>query len=358
MSDTTMAPPRRRSTTQRLRMPVMLLAVAFLASSCFSIWGLRASYTGYITSPIANGSITQYDVYNDTTGEFVWLTDWVDFDTGTNTGTIQLEGGIRTVGHMTTDGYLLDLALWNPRIEVTSPTAGTLYVDLNFRPYEGFSPPVFPALQAELDVAFATLDLSGVSWTPDGNGIISIVDAPAVGITAAMELIGWDDFYGANVTLDPFSFYFDPNDQAQALAAAPEVIVSRTDDLDPGDEILVFGEGFDPAGNIGTRPPFAGQPAGVYSVFGKFVDPWEPSTGAPSSSRTVIDSIWNLPLAQYNSLGGPVNPAVSLLDSFGTFETVITVDTDAAAGDYGVYVYPGSGAVNPAHEIEIPVTFP
>ena len=70
-----------------------------------------------------------------------------------------------------------------------------------------------------------------------------------------------------------------------ASSSAPSLALSRTDDLDPGGEVVtVVGTGFDPAAHVGSRPPLAGQPSGVYVVFGRFGDPWRPSEGAPSSA--------------------------------------------------------------------------
>ena len=44
----------------------------------------------------------------------------------------------------------------------------------------------------------------------------------------------------------------------------PSITVSEVDDLAFGDTVTVTGSGFDPTSDVGTRPPLAGQPAGVY----------------------------------------------------------------------------------------------
>lgn len=145
---------------------------------------------------------------------------------------------------------------------------------------------------------------------------------------------------------------------ASAADGDAQVTVSKTADLDPaGESITVTGSGFDPTGNLGTHPPLAGQPAGVYVVTGKFSPVWQPSAGAPTSARQVIDQIWAAPGAPAMLVG---NPAYVPMNDDGTFTaTVKAAETDEGPADgvYGVYVYPASGAVNPAEELAVPITF-
>lgn len=349
--------PRGRRWARNVALTTLLVT---LASACTGTWGIRLSYRDYITSPIAGGEITPedgvtwYDGPSSGKGPFSWPIEHAAFDDGTETGVVQFKGGVSTAGHETPDGFVLDTSFWNPRLEIDGDT-GTLIMDLNYRPYAGPAPEELPPLEAALDVPFATLDLSGVDWTPDEDGDITIQDAPATGITAAMELIGWDLFYGDPVVLDPFSVTF--REKAPTLVGTPRVVVSRTTDLDPGDTVAVWGWGFDPTINIGTRPPLTGQPAGVYSIFGRFANTWQPSAGAPSSSRTVLDQKWALGSSS-RALLDPTgtNPAFATIDQYGRFETTVVVSEGGVTGDYGVYVYPGSGAINANHEIATLVT--
>jgi hypothetical protein len=148
-----------------------------------------------------------------------------------------------------------------------------------------------------------------------------------------------------------------PASPAAADGAAIEV--SKTTGLDPaGETVTVTGSGFTTTGNLGTRPPLAGQPAGVYVVFGKFDATWKPSAGAPSSSRRVIEQIWALPQAAYDALNPlGTNPSFALMQPDGSFEVDVPVSLDDRAGAYGIYVYPGSGAVNAANELAKLVSF-
>jgi hypothetical protein len=346
-----------------LPMVALLAVVGFVSTGCFGTWGLRSSYRNYVTSPPAQGQIsadegaTWLDGAGSGKGPFQYTVDSSAFDPSTETGYVQFTGGVKTAAHPTPDGSILDLSLWNPRLEIDGDV-GTLFVDLNFRSYEGFAPPTLPPLQAQLDMPFATVDLSGVDWTPDSYGAIVITDAPTTGITEAMELIGWDDFYGDPVTLDPFSVTFWPlAAAAPRLAATPRIVVSQTTGLHVGDTVTVWGTGFDPTVNLGTRPPLAGQPAGSYVVFGKFANVWQPSTGAASTTRTVIAQKWGLGQASLSLLDpAGTNPAFVKIDAAGRFEATLPITASTAAGNYGIYSYPGSGAVNAAYELGVPIT--
>lgn len=142
----------------------------------------------------------------------------------------------------------------------------------------------------------------------------------------------------------------------------PKIEVSKTTGVVAGEELVVKGSGFDPAANVSTRVPVTpGQPAGVYVVFGSFADVWRPSTGADASTRTLIDTKWAVPQPSYDQVQTDYplqKPKMVLLNPDGTFE--VKVKTKIVAENprnYGVYTYPGGGAVNPAHELGVKVTF-
>lgn len=126
-------------------------------------------------------------------------------------------------------------------------------------------------------------------------------------------------------------------------------------EVTPGTTVTVTGTGFDPAGYLGTRPPFLGQPGGVFVVFARAGDPWRPSQGAPGSSRQIISQKWALPQAQFDQLVG--NPAAVLMNPDGSFTTTLTLNEAVGTGQYKILVYPGSGAVDATAELEVPVSF-
>ena len=83
----------------------------------------------------------------------------------------------------------------------------------------------------------------------------------------------------------------DPGPTAGATLTAATSTVGVVD----GSVVRVSGRGYNPAANIGTRPPLFAQPAGVYVIFACVSDPWRPSQGATGSSRQVIQQFWAVP---------------------------------------------------------------
>jgi large repetitive protein len=148
-----------------------------------------------------------------------------------------------------------------------------------------------------------------------------------------------------------------------AAACAPAVdtpttgavlTVSKSTDLDPaGETITVTGTGFTTTGNIGTRPPKAGQPAGVYVVFGKYAPTWKPSAGAESSARSIVEQFWAQPGTPLPAEGSVQMAA----DGSFSVDIFVTPQSVPAGWTLGVATYAGSGAVNSGEEILIPLTF-
>ena len=346
-----------------LRRFAAVAALVLVATGCNpASWGVRTSYRNYIAGPIAHGTIeaTEGATWSDgpgfAKGPFTFKLTSSTFDHTTNTGELILGGKVSTRGHWseTLGGHILELNLSDIRVEIND-TTGTLYADLEYRQFVSTNPSTLPALETADDAPFATLDLSGVDWTPDGNGDHVITDAPAVGVASTMQLIGWDAFYGSPTpALDPFSVKFPASFEART----PAIIPSKTTGLVPGETITVIGTGFDPNANTGTRPPLSGQKSGVYIVFGKFADNWKPSAGAPSSARKVISQRWALPTSSYNVMNpNGTNADYVEIDENGRFVAELTVTEDVAAGNYGFYTYPGSGATNAKQEVAVLASF-
>lgn len=338
----------------------LIVGLTTLVTACNGTWGVRSSFRSYVAGP-AGGQISTHEsvTWNDASGPgkgpFTWPIEWGTYDAVSETGTIQFSGGITAQAHSSGSDYVLDVSIWNPRLEIDGDS-GTLIADLAYRPFSGTNPGTLPSLEAALDVEFATVDLSNANV--DADGIYSVNNAPMVGIDEAMELIGFDDFYGTNVALDPLSAAVNPSIHTKTLAATPRTVVSRTSNLRAGDKIIVWGYGFDPTAHVGTRPPLAGQHSGVYAVFGKFAANWKPSASAPSSARTVVSQRWALP-ASSRAVLDPTNTLADYvtIDATGRFEAVLTVGTSSSANaNYGVYTYAGSGATNSAQETETLVT--
>jgi hypothetical protein len=187
--------------------------VAVVSTACTGTWGIRSSYRTYITSPIAQGTITVADDVKwldgpgTGRGPVQWPIESSSFNPTTRKGEIQFNGQVSTIGHETDAGYVLDNTFSRPRLVINGNT-GSLYMDLEYRPFVSTNPETLPPLESATNVKFATLDLSTQSWTPDSQGWYQITNAPTIGVKAAMKRIGWDVFYGDPVTLDPLSVRF------------------------------------------------------------------------------------------------------------------------------------------------------
>jgi hypothetical protein len=144
-----------------------------------------------------------------------------------------------------------------------------------------------------------------------------------------------------------------------APASGPTLTVSKTSGFDPNgaETVTVTGTGFTDTAT-GTRPPLAGQPAGVYVVFGRYAETWRPSEGAPSSSRQSISQKWALPASSRTMLdpGGTQSDYVTI-DESGRFTAELEVRTAEGSGDYAVVTYPGSGGQKAEHELHVPMSF-
>lgn len=155
----------------------------------------------------------------------------------------------------------------------------------------------------------------------------------------------------------------------------PEIGVFLADGTTPydgtavhtGDQIVVKGSGFDPEANVGGRgvPIPNTLPQGTYVVFGSFLDQWQPSTGAPSSARSVADQGWVLPAAVVDQVDPRYQGAIRAqwveLAADGTFTATLTAkDFEDAAidgGSWGVYTYGAGGIVNEAQELSVAVDY-
>lgn len=142
----------------------------------------------------------------------------------------------------------------------------------------------------------------------------------------------------------------------------PSVTVSKTEGLVDGETITVTGSGFLPGegdSTLGTRQPLAGKFVGTYVVLGKFADEWKPSEGVASSARAVVAQKWAVPAESVLTIGGTGNGAVEL-NADGSFVAELVVKStelaEIAAGNIGVYTYPGGGAKYAPFETYTPVS--
>ncbi|HEX6358238.1 HtaA domain-containing protein [Actinophytocola sp.] len=315
-------------------------------------WGLKQSFRNYISGPIAHGTITTSEgATRNVDGTFRFPSATGSADADADTAELAFTGKVEFTGH---DG-LLYVTIEDIRVALTG-SGGTLVADV-------VSKSLSPGGQLTTydDAEFATLadtDLTAATGTVTGT-------VTGTGVAATLTEDGspaFAGFYPAGTALDPLSFSLttvpDP-------VWTPAVTVSKTSGIDPAGETLnVTGSGFDPAANVGTRPPLAGQRTGIYLVFAKVGQPWKPSEGAPSTARTVLDQKWVLPAASRAVLDpAGTNPDYVTLAEDGTFSTSLDVlavtegVADCAVDTCGVITYAAGGAVNAAHELFTALSF-
>ncbi|QRY62078.1 HtaA domain-containing protein [Gordonia sp. PDNC005] len=141
--------------------------------------------------------------------------------------------------------------------------------------------------------------------------------------------------------------------------------------LHPGDEVVVKGVGFDPRANTSGLPvPVPpGVPHGTFVTFGGFAPVWQPSKGAPASSRAEVRSKTKWALSR-NALAKVPNAPFDLrrtvrqqwvpLDAAGRFTarlTLATPDKVPAGKRWGVYTYGAADAVNASQERFVPINY-
>ncbi|WP_382308368.1 cell wall-binding repeat-containing protein [Herbiconiux sp. UC225_62] len=299
------------------------------------------------------------------------------------TGTVDAaadDADISWTGDFTVAFYsgLTQYSVSNPHLVVDNGT-GTVTATLSGYGTSMDNPDEFAALP---DTEVVLADLTGVDVTDAGFSVapeylgVSIT-APEGAAPQVTTGDSWGSFPQSFVDFQGLtgqsSYWYSSGGSSDAgkvalpigvtLSGAPTVTVSTTAGLDPAtDVVTVTGTGFvrnAPATN-GTRPPLAGKFGGVYVAFGTFLDTWKPSEGAPSSARKTFSTAWALDAADVQSVGGAAAGAVAI-DADGSFSVQLTVQKDftgaLAAGNYGIYTYPGSGAVYAPFETSTPVSF-
>lgn len=300
-------------------------------------------------------------------------------DPDTDTGTLAWDGDFTVVYYSGMSFFYVS----DPELTVTNGT-GRLTATLSGYGSDQLDPTVWTALPAT-EVTLA--DLTGVDLTTTGLEVtptyLGVSVTPPAGspaqvtgneATAGSFPPSFVDFQGGVGTA---SYWYSSGGGADArkvttplavtysAAGQPAVTVSDTTLLPSGaQQVTVEGTGFDPSLATGTRPPLAGQAAGTYIAFGRYADVWRPSAGAPSSSRVNAGGAalkWAVPAASTGTIGGPDAGAIELRPD-GSFTATLTIDkavmdAKATTGTYGIYTYPGSGAVQPAYETFTPITF-
>lgn len=327
-------------------------------------WGVVESFRDYVTGPVAQGEITTTDGATTTDdGPFEFPLESGTYDSATGAVVASFGGTVTFEGHDMGAGPLLLLTIGDLRLALEGET-GSLVANISSKDMTTGATVQFPnVILVDLAGAEAVGSGTPVTWTGVATSLTAAA-APAFGAQ-----------YPAGTAMDPLSLMLIvPPTSATTTPSAtvtttppsgapPSVQLSKTVVNPDGDTITVTGSGFIPELAVGTRPPLAGKPAGVYVAFGAFAGNWKPSAGAPSSARPAYSQSegglrWAVLEADRAIVG--VSDSVTL-NPDGTFTATITVkrgyDGALAGGNYGIYTYPGSGAVQPLFETFTAVTF-
>ena len=207
-------------------------------------WGVKQSFRSYLFGPIAHGA---YELLGNTTASAENLRPAAEhLSWSGGTGTAATDGstadvsfgagnGVHFTGHeMTVDGVTapaLDMQFTNPRVEVTSATEGTLYLDVKSRKFEGMTS-ISQEFFEESNVPFATLNLSGgVSAT---GTTYTWAEAPATLTDQGEAAFG--GFYEAGAELDPVTFTLPVEEVAVAQDTTTSLDTSAVK-ITEGDEL-------------------------------------------------------------------------------------------------------------------------
>lgn len=344
-------------------------------------WGVKQSFRNYLLNmqQLTHGS---YVLLGDVTADAEMGAASGQFHWGSGEGSGAIDGstadvsfgsgnGVHFTGHYMEvgddSGHALDMQFTNPRVEVTSATEGTLYLDVRSREFEGMTS-ISDNFFEEENVPFASLELSApeqsgdtFTWT---NAAATLTDQ---GSTA------FGGFYNSGEALDSVSFTLPVTEPEEPVVWEPQISVFLEDgatsaegvQLQAGDTIVVKGSGFDPQANIGGRgmPIPNHLPQGVYVVFGDFAEDWQPSEGAAGATRASGAQGWVLtentldqvPAQFQNVIRGQWIPQ----NEDGSFEGELTISTpDGDNGNnFGVYTYGAGGVNNADQELAAPLAY-
>ncbi|GIU89654.1 MAG: hypothetical protein KatS3mg010_0753 [Acidimicrobiia bacterium] len=229
-------------------------------------WGVRASFRGYVTGPIAAGSITTADgAVTNADGTFRFPVTGGVADTTGAAADVATGGSVRFTGH----GGELDLRISALRVVLAGGT-GTLVADVSSKPLEEPEPVVFD------DVALAALDLSGVTPAVGSGG----VTWPAVPATLTESgAAAFAGFYPAGTPLDPVTLAvtFATGTSTTTAATGPSTTVAPgTTSTTPTTTVTTVA----PTSTVAPTTSPATSPAGVGAVGA--------TTTAPAGASTTV----------------------------------------------------------------------
>src|SRR4051794_39065223 len=154
-----------RSTGLRsLPIAALLAAIALLATAASAAaatipikggevdWGIKASFRGYIKSPIAAGQIQLSNgAVEAGDGTYKFPVESGTYDLTTHATEVQTKGTVRFTGHYTGEVPALDMTVADPRVLLEGET-GTVFADVTSKSLMTGETVAYPGVE------FATLD--------------------------------------------------------------------------------------------------------------------------------------------------------------------------------------------------------
>ncbi|MEU2503663.1 HtaA domain-containing protein [Streptomyces sp. NPDC007863] len=163
-------------------------------------WGIKSSFQGYVTGPIAQGSWSLTGGAATVGSQYRFHSAQGAYDPATGAFEAAFSGGVHFTGHRKADGTNeLDLTIGRPRIRIQGG-AGTLYADVTSKA-KGSG-----ALTVRSQVPLATLNLGGVDMR-GATGPVSLANVPTT--LTAQGATAFAGYYPAGTALDPLSLTVD-----------------------------------------------------------------------------------------------------------------------------------------------------
>lgn len=161
------------------------VCVARVVSGATVTWGVKADFRSYVTGSVANGTISTSRVSGN--GPWTWSGGSGTFNTVDTVGRASFSGGVTFTGH----GGVLDVGVSNLRVQVSTPSSGTLIGDLR------------TGTTNRSGIALATLNLAAGSRSASSTQV-SWSGVPATLTSAGAA--GFEGFYTAGTAMDAVSF--------------------------------------------------------------------------------------------------------------------------------------------------------
>ncbi|MEV6581668.1 HtaA domain-containing protein [Streptomyces sp. NPDC051582] len=180
-------------------------------------WGIKSSFQGYVTGPVAKGAFKLKGGAATVGGSlFRFHSATGSYDPDSGAFEAAFSGGVGFQGHQKADGtYELDLTLSRPTVKINGG-GGTLYADVSSKAKDT------GAVTTRSQVPFAALGLGGVDMKGGGSPV-ALNNIPATLTEEGAKAFA--GYYSAGAQLDPISLSADVK-AAPAAESAPSANAS------------------------------------------------------------------------------------------------------------------------------------